>query len=372
MPFLSARVTSLRQETSLYLDVVRFSAAMVVFLGHAAGRSFSGGFLWQLGAYLHTAVIVFFVLSGFVIGFVASTKERTLDDYWAARIARLSSIVVPALLLTLVCDVIGLSLNRGFYVNGPWGYPSGSQVANYLLSLFLLQNVWELDLNPGINKPFWSLSYEFMYYAIFSAAFFLRGKRRVALVAALCLLAGPTILALLPIWLMGYACYLAMTHYESAFLKHRVVSGVVSLVALAALVIGSPWVRHHVDFAIPYVKRVDIAGDYFDAALFALHVLFSLPLLVLVKPLLVRHAAFIKWAASLTFALYLFHRPLIQVLAIVSPFEPGSLYGRVIVLGGTFLVVATFGAWCENRKHVIKTFLKMAIMPRLRAALTAA
>jgi hypothetical protein len=196
-----------------------------------------------------------------------------------------------------------------------------------------------------------------MYYAIFSAAFFLRGKRRVALVAALCLLAGPTILALLPIWLMGYACYLAMTRYESAFLKHRVVSGVVSLVALAALVIGSPWVRHHVDFAIPYVKRVDIAGDYFDAALFALHVLFFLPLLVLVKPLLVRHAAFIKWAASLTFALYLFHRPLIQVLAIVSPFEPGSLYGRVIVLGGTFLVVATFGAWCENRKHVIKTFL---------------
>jgi peptidoglycan/LPS O-acetylase OafA/YrhL len=131
----------LRQEPSLYLDVVRFSAAMVVFLGHAAGR-------WQLGAYLHTAVIVFFVLSGFVIGFVASTKERTLDDYWAARIARRSSIVVPALLLTLVCDVIGLSLNRGFYVNGPWGYPSGSQVANYLPSLFLLQNVWELDLNP--------------------------------------------------------------------------------------------------------------------------------------------------------------------------------------------------------------------------------
>jgi len=355
----------MKQETSLYLDLVRFSAALVVFLGHAAGKSFSGGFLWQFGAYLQTAVMIFFVLSGFVIGYVANTKEKTLSDYWVARIARLGSIVIAALLLTMLCDFIGLSLDRGFYVNGPWSYPAGSQFLNYFLSLFLVQNIWEMDLNPGINKPFWSLSYELMYYAIFSAAFFLKGKRSVIVVLALCALAGPTILALLPIWLMGYGCYLAFSRYENRLTAHKLLYSALSIACLAALVFGGPWIRRHVDYQIPYIHRVDLVGDYFDAIVFSLHLLFSLSLLAMLKPILLRYASIIKWAASLTFALYLFHRPLIQVFAVVSPFDPASISNRLIVLGGTFLVVATLGAWCEKQKYPIKKFLKTAVLPRI-------
>ncbi len=356
----------MNKETSLYLDLLRFSAAMVVFLGHASGRSFTGGLLWQFGAYLHTAVIIFFVLSGFVIGYVAHTKENTLTDYWVARIARLSSIVLPALVLTLVCDFIGLDLDRGFYVNGPWGYPEGSQLPHYLLSLFLLQNVWELDLNPGINKPFWSLSYELMYYALFSAAFFLRGKARVVIVIALCALAGPTILALLPIWLMGYGCYRLFVAFESRLTSSRLLFSLLSLIFLAMLLAGSPWIRENVVFHIPHINREDVLGDYFDGIVFSLHLLFSLPLLAAAKPLLLRIARPIKWAASLTFALYLFHRPLIQVFAVLAPEDPAAFSSRLLVLGGTFLVVATIGAWCEQQKFAIKKPLETIVIPRLR------
>jgi peptidoglycan/LPS O-acetylase OafA/YrhL len=59
--------------TSLYLDLVRFSAAMTVFINHVKERttfSFSGFWsahsFWRehLFYYGQTAVMVFFVLSG--------------------------------------------------------------------------------------------------------------------------------------------------------------------------------------------------------------------------------------------------------------------------------------------------------------------
>ena len=45
-------------------------------------------------------MIVFFVLSGYVIAHVLATRERTLFEYFASRFSKLYSVVVPALILT--------------------------------------------------------------------------------------------------------------------------------------------------------------------------------------------------------------------------------------------------------------------------------
>ena len=79
---------------SLYLDLTRFAAALVVVLGHS--------WLVLLPAYpLHwpgpAAVIVFFVLSGFVIAYVTDGRDRTLADYALNRLSRLWSVALPAL-----------------------------------------------------------------------------------------------------------------------------------------------------------------------------------------------------------------------------------------------------------------------------------
>src|SRR5579871_4979281 len=62
-----ANLCCMRPATSLYLDLVRALAAFTVFMGHASGQFFTAGLLWQTGLYDQTAVMVFFVLSGFVI-----------------------------------------------------------------------------------------------------------------------------------------------------------------------------------------------------------------------------------------------------------------------------------------------------------------
>jgi hypothetical protein len=45
-------------------------------------------------------VVIFFVLSGYVVAFVADTRERTWRAFWVSRFARVYSVALPAPLLT--------------------------------------------------------------------------------------------------------------------------------------------------------------------------------------------------------------------------------------------------------------------------------
>ena len=96
----------MHRNLSIYLDLVRFLAALMVFVVHANYERFTGGLplLWHFKDLGNDAVMVFFVLSGFVIAYVAAHKERTIEEYAASRFARLYSVVVPALILTMLLD----------------------------------------------------------------------------------------------------------------------------------------------------------------------------------------------------------------------------------------------------------------------------
>lgn len=54
----------------------------------------------------HTAVVLFFVLSGFVIAFTTINKNRGFLQYMEARLGRLYSIVLPGLLITALCEYL--------------------------------------------------------------------------------------------------------------------------------------------------------------------------------------------------------------------------------------------------------------------------
>src|SRR5258706_6339803 len=98
----------MKKEMSLYLDLIRFSAALMVFVEHFRERTKRGFYeFWtdhpflytHLNPYSQTAVIIFFVLSGFVIAHVLATRERTPLEFFASRFARLYSVILPALIL---------------------------------------------------------------------------------------------------------------------------------------------------------------------------------------------------------------------------------------------------------------------------------
>jgi peptidoglycan/LPS O-acetylase OafA/YrhL len=100
------------RDVSTFLDAARLTAALIVVAGHTEW-SFAPGFMpfIRSGHLATLAVGVFFVLSGFVISYVVDQKEITARRYFVSRAARVYSVALPALMLTLLLDCFGRYLS---------------------------------------------------------------------------------------------------------------------------------------------------------------------------------------------------------------------------------------------------------------------
>src|SRR5215469_1681333 len=288
----------MNRETSIYLDLVRFTAAAFVFLTHASREQSSGGFLWQL-QFGREAVDVFFVLSGFVIAHVTETRERSPLAYAVARAARIYSVALPALVLTFVLDRIGQPLRPENYVGGCCD-SLGSPFSQYLGSLVFLHEVWSHHAPPGSALPYWSLGFEVWYYVAFGVAFF--GRRPWNLIgAALVMLAiGPRVAALFPLWLLGFACYrLGQRRPPGTRLGWVLCAG-----ALIAFILYEQIAYRtgelYSEFSFSPERLHDYAQDYIVGVLFALHLYGFRAVSGAFAPLLLRLERPIRWLAGAT------------------------------------------------------------------------
>ncbi|GGF10411.1 acyltransferase [Aliidongia dinghuensis] len=299
--------------------------------------------MWRFGQYLQTAVMLFFVLSGFVIAYVLDCREHDAAVYVRKRLARLYSVVLPALLLTAVCDAIGQHHNPDLYFEGPWSYPRDGQPLHYISTLFLLNQTWLApNMEPGINTPFWSLSFEAFYYALIGLAVFASGSFRALSILLVSLLAGPAVLGLFPIWLLGFGLYhLSRRWVLPAF------PGALAAVLGLVLLLSSPMLRASLpNLASDLVHREAFIADYVDGLAFALHLYGMMSLERWTSRMLGPWKSPIRWFSSLTFPLYLFHRPLIQLFAAIPIAEPSAWTQRIYLLAGTLLVIVIVGRRC--------------------------
>ena len=196
---------ALNAEFSLYLDFVRFTAALCVVVMHIVMAGFvtrdAAAFIPVLG---REAVIAFFVLSGFVIMYSVDKQRNTLKEYAIARCARIYSVVLPVLLASFLVGAfattyLGAPLAGSYQVLKPQVYIP--------LHLAFMGEAWNLSETPPWLEPYWSLGYEVWYYVIFGAAYFTSGAKRIALVSAILLLVGFKLWLLFPIWLSGAWLY---------------------------------------------------------------------------------------------------------------------------------------------------------------------
>jgi peptidoglycan/LPS O-acetylase OafA/YrhL len=336
---------------SAYLDVVRFLAALVVFLGHASTGYMTGGIFWQLSMHGDTCVVVFFVLSGFVIGYVADIKDKTWQLFLSNRAARLWSVVLPALLLTVVIDFAGIRIGPAIY-DGPW-FQSDHLLLRYLASSLMLQEVWHVWLVPGINGPFWSLTYEAFYYAAFGVLMFAKPPIKWICTGALLLAGGPLIAALFPIWGLGYFAYKVTKRmvFSPALCYFMFFSGI-------ALLLFSPWLRAAIHYDIP-VLGDPVLGRYSDGLGIFLNLIGAHGIAKSMPGFPAGMRTLISTVAGTTFVLYLFHRPLIQFFSYMGPSDSSSWQRRVLVLGGTLLITFLAVPMTELlRKRLSKRILR--------------
>lgn len=338
----------MKREASLYLDLLRFLAAFVVFVQHFSWEHFSGGLLWQIGPYGAQAVIVFFVLSGYVIGYVTGRPGTNARGYALDRAARLYSVVLPALLLTFVLDAIGRHLSPELY-SGGWVNSSEPLVSQFLRNGLFLNQIWFIDTHPGTNVPYWSMGYEPWYYLIFGLVLFL--PRRWGACAALAAMAivGPRVVAMFGCWLFGFAAYRLSAR---GWPRSRGLG--------IALFVGAPlaWAMFEYGMQAYGLRatqqlsqhRWELWQDQVVGLAWATHLLGLSAVAPLVGRLLFPLAGTIRWLAGRSFTLYLMQLPVMQFLRVLSPFSRFSWEGRALITLGTLAVVAVLAEATERRK----------------------
>ena len=156
---------TIHPRTSAHLDAIRSCAALAVVASHLRTLFFadftslaSANLLTQILYFLtgfgHAAVMVFFVLSGLLVsqGVFKQVHKKTwsLPAYLIQRFSRLLIVLWPALLLTLLWDLLGTCLFGigGIYGGNPsagnviaWIVPARTTWPIYLGNAFFLQTV---------------------------------------------------------------------------------------------------------------------------------------------------------------------------------------------------------------------------------------
>jgi peptidoglycan/LPS O-acetylase OafA/YrhL len=335
------------KSTSFFLDLLRVAAAFVVFLNHCA-------FFWRpdfiplTSKLAHGAVIVFFVLSGYVIANSTLSKASSPRSYATARLSRLYSVVIPALLLTLVLQIMGESFRMDLYAK----LDQGADAVRYILALGFLQNAWHLSASPAFNRPLWSLSYEFWYYALFGVAVFTTSTvRKLILLVIIAIIVGPNILLLMPCWILGVLLFLIQ---EKLRIDRRVAYlgfflSLSAFIYIVAFLKEIPQGLGHKPllFSGAFISDWGAAIGIFMCIFFFDRAMGSQPAPSLFQPV-------VRFCSDHTFSLYLYHYPLIIFVTAAnfvndrSPLWVLLFYAVVILL--LVLALSSFteakrGAW---------------------------
>ncbi len=196
--------------STFMLDVLRGLAALYVLIGHARWLLWEGfieGFKlhpetysffdtvlaygFSAFAYGHLAVMLFFVLSGFVIHYSSyqkflQTNTFSVKQYLFKRFKRIYPPFIIALLITWCLDTIGKHMGYTIYSGNTEFSIINSSIHCDLSFATLLGNLCMLQtlITPvwGSNGPLWSLMYEWWFYLLYIPIFFLNKRHPVSTV----------------------------------------------------------------------------------------------------------------------------------------------------------------------------------------------
>jgi peptidoglycan/LPS O-acetylase OafA/YrhL len=333
--------------TSIYLDVVRPIAALFVLFSHVSFQNLSDGQLSILASMGVQAVDVFFVLSGFVIAHICSTRERNARDYFVSRAARIYSVAIPALILTAILDSIGQRESAATY-EGPF-----QPLAPGLLirSVLFMGEQWTAHRFPGSNGPYWSLGFEVWYYVAFGVFLFTRGVWRWIASIAVMAFIGPKVMLLYPLWLMGVTVYRICA---VPFAARSGTGGILFASPLVLLVIyqflPQPPLQAFTNVTLDVNRFWSLGQDYLVGILFSIHLIGFTAVSATFAPWLDKHAGVIRWISGATFSIYLTHLPIMHFLSAISPWPKSSPWTVVLLITIAPLACVAFAEVSERRK----------------------
>jgi peptidoglycan/LPS O-acetylase OafA/YrhL len=318
--------------SNVHLNAARGAAALVVFAGHgrdfflesyrsAIGLEASAQSQALISAshppnvsFGHHAVIVFFVLSGYLVGGggIRGVRQGTWSwkNYAWQRLTRLYVVLLPALILTFVLDHLGryYSVPDSIYAHGHelLEIDGTTNLPTFLGNVFFAQSI--LVRTFGTNGPLWSLANEFWYYLMFPLVVLailpdtaVSRILKVALLGIMIYFVGLQIALYFLIWLMGAALELLPRFSYSRAVRCGTCGTVFAFVAANVF-----FVKHPVNL---------IASDFILGALFSLCCYFFLQATERAPRNL--YLIFSSVLAGMSYTLYLVHTPMLVFISAV-------------------------------------------------------
>jgi len=294
---------------------------------------FSKAFYFMTG-FGHEAVMVFFVISGFLVGGKVWSRMKDASFSWRNflidRMSRLYAVLIVALLLGGALDWTG---SRFFDANGLYDSTSSAPIAvlsqpavshlgwrDFLINATFLQTI--AGPTYGSNGPLWSLANEWWYYILFPCSLMVffsnRSRAKAAAVlgtVALVFFLPTSILTLFGVWLLGVAA--------SWFQRKNLLIYFAAPLFVCGLLL-----------ARLEVIRIPYADQFLLGAGFAL-LLASLAGRASIFPL--RHIS--RYLAGFSYSVYLVHFPVL--LFAVSAFYTLVGYGIKMPYGPKSLLIFT-------------------------------
>jgi peptidoglycan/LPS O-acetylase OafA/YrhL len=348
---------------SAYLDVLRGGSALAVALSHLELFGIlKNQPVWPHNA--HDAVVVFFVLSGFLVAYACAAKpEQGLGDYALDRASRILSVAVPILALSFLAAAMGwITPEPGYQVDKAWFY--------FPFFLSFLNQSWLFREIPLDLYPWWSLPFEVFYYAVFGCALFLRGPLRWIMAGGLFLLMGPRLWMLFPVWLCGAAVMAALHIQPARWIGYACVF--VPLIILVVFKIYNldqaihywtliPWGYN--GNARPFGNASYFLADYITGPLVAVHLYGVAHMLRGFPEWLVRP---VQMLAGVSFTLYLLHPLIYRVMTDSFGLKNVSLAFAMILFFLTTISCFAVAPFTEyRRKDWRRALLRLAHWPHL-------
>jgi peptidoglycan/LPS O-acetylase OafA/YrhL len=367
---------------SLLISLLRGLAALQVAAAHLRAEMFPSlktlqdPTLWYLGlafitGFAHQAVVVFFLISGWLVGGSLLNKlhqPQAILSYAVDRVTRLWTVLLPTFVFILL---LGLGMDVLTPHALDFSAANDYSVLSFIGNLFGLQTV--TVRNFGGNYALWSLANETWYYLLFPLLLCLFKARsvggRVASAAAI-LLVGAFLPAVITgyfsIWLLGVA-----------FSRIRIECGAGFRVLLLMLVLPvSVYFRltGSNDDMVPESFLQDVVCSLLFMLFLSTTQLKFDPASKVVKPL----AAVAAFLAEFSFTLYVMHVPLIHMLRFagmaifgtdrLAPDAPSHL---AIYVGMLFLILGcayAFYVLFEAQTGRIRRWLKELLLAPAPAA----
>jgi peptidoglycan/LPS O-acetylase OafA/YrhL len=363
---------------SILISLFRGLAALEVAAAHVRAqtmpslRSLADPNIWYQGlafftGFAHQAVVIFFLISGWLVGGSLLNKLNKSDvmlSYCLDRVTRLWLVLIPSFLATIVFGLITRQIDPAKFDHA---IDNEYSTTTFLGNLFGMQDL--LVPRFGGNFSLWSLTYETWYYVLFPLALlaFVARKMtgRVIAAAAVAILASHLSVAILlysSVWMLG--AVFSRIRIDIDHLSRSLLLAIFIVVAVYFRLYGS--------------NNVLIEKSYLQ------DLLYSLIFLVLLSsqrwgadlgsPKVRVFKAAGQFLSKFSFTLYVIHVPFLALLkhlaesmfgiGELSPERPAHFAIYFLMLAAIVLFSYLFYLPFEAQTHKLRQYLRRAFLNR--------